>query len=107
MLKLVLKMPQETDAELLMTTALALADFKRNHPYKFNRHYDGTLPDYGAMDLVAFEPELVWRGNVREHQVDADLIDPFLMETLRELKKIVRFEFSFEERGKLSVRATA
>lgn len=101
MLKLILKMPKGADANLLMTSALALAQ------YKLQRHNHFGVDTYNAadyvdVDLVQFEPERVYGyGSDRdEYEVDASILDPFLVETLAEMQAVVPFEMYFENRGK-------
>ena len=98
MLKLIMKVPEGTDANLLMTSALALAHYKLRRHYAFKVDTYGTT-DYADVDLVQFEPDWVC-GTSGEYEVDASILDPFLMETLAEMQKLVPFEMYFENRGK-------
>lgn len=115
MLKLVLKLPQQTDAKKLLLAAVALAEYKRLYYYKFEKSEcvgsKEDVFDYGHADLPAYEPVSVSlaysasysedkAAGVREYELDSDITDVFLMEMLGEMQKIVPFEMYFENRGK-------
>ena len=109
MVKLIIKLPENMDANLLMQSALALADYKhRQHSYFKLKDYD-ELNYYDDYDLLSFEPDFVlhsptsyenYVAGVREYELSADILDPFLMEILSELQRIVPFEMFFDNRGK-------
>lgn len=105
MLKLIIKLPREADASILMPTAIALAHYKSKYHYKFrDGEYDGSIVDYSGHDLNLFELEPVWdtvsNDRLEEYELNADVLDPYLMERLAELQKIIPFEMYFENRGK-------
>lgn len=110
MLKLIVKMPKNTDAHLLMITAIALADYKhKNHNhFRDMKDYDG-IADYDGIELRAYEPDAVYdsptsmedfEAGVQEYELHGDILDPFIMTQLVELQKIIPFEMYFENRGK-------
>lgn len=105
MLKLIINLPRGMNADLLMTSALALADYKSKHYYKFRDVEDG-LPEYGDVDLPSYEPSFVITTSpakntlgVTEYEVDGCLLDVNLMERLAELQGLIPFEMYFEQRG--------
>lgn len=112
MLKLIIKLPETTDAKLLMTTALALAHYKTHKYHDFKLDTPNCYIDYENVDLLSFEPEKVYgscdtcywyedyKSGMQEYELDAAVLDPYLVETLFELKKLVPFEMYFEQRGK-------
>lgn len=98
MLKLILKLPKGTDANLLVTTALALANYKAKRYYNFK--VDSTdYADYEHFDLAAIEPERTFYQR-NEYEVPGYMLDVTLTETLIELQKLLPFEMYFEQRGK-------
>lgn len=104
MLKLIINLPRGMNAELLMTSALALADYKRKHRYYFGIRED--LPEYRDLNLPAYEPSYVIRTSpakntlgVTEYEVDGYLLDVNMMERLSELQGLIPFEMYFEQRG--------
>ena len=102
MLKLILTLPQDMDAELLMTTALALANYKVHKAcqFKLERTTRADYVDYEGVDLISYEPDSVWNNAGHEYEVSGDILDPFLMETLCDLQRLIPFEMHFENRGK-------
>lgn len=106
MLKLIINLPCGMNADLLMTSALALADYKSKHYYKFSDVQDG-LPEYGDMDLPRFLPNhVIYPSPVNhnpgmvEYEVLGYMLDVNLMERLTELQGLIPFEMHFEQRGK-------
>ena len=104
MLKLIINLPRGMNADLLMTSALALADYKRKHRYYFGIRED--LPDYRGLNLPSYEPSYVIRTSpaknavdVTEYEVDGYLLDVNLMERLNELQGLIPFDMYFEQRG--------
>lgn len=115
MLKLIIKLPKEADANLLMVSALALAHYKTHKTYEFKLELKcrSDYLDYENLDMQCFEPEKFYDRNecntcywyedyksgMEEYEVDASVLDPFLMETLVDLQKLIPFEMYFEQRG--------
>ncbi|MBQ3444984.1 MAG: hypothetical protein IJG33_17260 [Selenomonadaceae bacterium] len=103
MLKLILRMPRDMDATLLMHSALALAHYRSKYYYKF-RDVEYGLPEYGDMYLPSYEPDYALHSatpaGVVEYEVLGYMLDLYLMETLAELQKLIPFEMYFEQRGK-------
>ena len=95
MLKLIMKVPEGIDVNLLMTSALALAHYKKRRYYNFDVDTYGTA-EYDDVDLKLFEGERVGSG---EYEFDASVLDPFLLERLNELRACVPFDMYFENRG--------
>ena len=102
MVKLILKLSQDTDAELLMTTALALANYKVHKAYHFDLKPTSraSYVDYEGVDIKGYEPDSTLDGYANEYEVSGDILDPFLMETLSDLQRLIPFEMHFENRGK-------
>lgn len=108
MLKLIIKLPEEADANMLLVTALSLAEYKRKHYYQFKMKYDSSVMDYCNVNLPQFEPTPVYdsvtsmedfRAGIKEYELDGSVLDPYLMERLAELQKLIPFEMYFEQRG--------
>lgn len=105
MLKLIINLPRGMNADLLMTSALALSDYRRKYRCYFKVTED--LPDYSRdLNLPSYEPSCVIRTSpakntlgVTEYEVDGYLLDVNLMERLAELQGLIPFEMYFEQRG--------
>lgn len=102
MKKLIIKMPYDKDATLLLTTAFALAHYTDEDDI-----YRGSHGRY-VVDKTCLEPERVlrsasedenYREGLREYEVDAELVDGVVMGALAELQTLVPFEMYFENRG--------
>ena len=107
MLKLIINLPRGMNADVLMTSALALADYKAKHYYKFREAVETDVPNYGEVCLPAYMPSTVIRTSpakntvgITEYEVDGYLLDVNLMERLVELQGLIPFEMYFEQRGK-------
>ena len=105
MLKLVLKLPDGMNADLLMTTAIALAHYKTQKHYHFKLNMAKGYLDYANVDLQSFEPESVWINNNHEYELNGDVVDVFLMETLAELQNLIPFDMYFDNRGEYDSRS--
>lgn len=99
MLKLIIRMPENADANVLMLSALALAEYKLEHYYCFDGVHR-TDSDYNDIHLPSLEPQRVCRYDYSaEYEVDGYMVDLFFVEQLTELQKVVPFEMYFEQRG--------
>lgn len=89
MLKLIVKVPHNTDAQLLMTVAIAYADYKNKNRYQFGAEYDSSIADYSGYDLSQFEPDFVTvKDGIAEYTFNADVLDQYLVDRLVELQNI-------------------
>ncbi len=110
MLKLILRVPTCMDAELLLTTAAALAIYKAKNHNHYKIKY-GDYGDYEEYDETCWSPDFVFTNEkpfttydgMTEYTVDGDILDLFLVERLSELQQLIPFEMYFENRGKLAV----
>ena len=106
MLKLILRVPNGMDATLIMHSAVALAHYKNERHYDFFYREDKSdrREDYLSDDPRGYEPDYVMHSatpaGVTEYEVNGYMLDPYLMETLTDLQKLIPFEMYFEQRGK-------
>ena len=111
MVKLILKLPETSNANLLMYAAMGLADFKVKHRREFMPEAisDSDFEQYHKFWLACMEPDssrnsLTWyedlKAGIREYELSGDVVDVFLMETLYEVQKLFPFEMYIENRGK-------
>ena len=112
MLKLVLRMPEQMDAEKLMLLAVAWAQFKSNNHYSLGVDYHDTVDakHYDDLHLLSLEPDRVFQTAIprdkgtKECVVDGYMLDIYITESLADLQKIFPFEMHFENRGKFDSR---
>ena len=113
MLKLVLKVPEKMDAEKLMQTAVAWAQFKSNRKYSLGLESKDVVKadEYDELHLPSLTPDKVFNSvtsledhtaGMEEYTVDGYMLDIYITESLADLQKIFPFEMYFENRGEFA-----